>query len=242
MHLEGTHTIKASPQAIWKVILDPDILARVTPGIKSLEATEEDKYKAVSEVKLGPVSGRFTGDMQVADKVENESFVLKMKQNSRIGNVSAEGKISFSPSAENETEIVFAGDAKLSGTLARTGQRVLSGVANTLTRQFFEALEQEVTSAGERDAAAAAAHSATEEPAHTVAPAPEPSPVTDPASQEVTAASSHSTPAEVTATATQTATAASSTHQNEQPEEGLKSRGFFAGIGRFFKNLFSSSN
>jgi uncharacterized protein len=239
MHLEGTHTIKASPQAIWKVILDPETLARVTPGIKSLEATEEDKYKALSEVKLGPVSGRFTGDMQVANKVENESFVLKMKQNSRIGNVSAEGKISFSPSAENETEIVFAGDAKLSGTLARTGQRVLSGVANTLTRQFFEALEQEVTSAGERDAAtAAAAQPVTEEPVQATTPEPEatPSSVQEPAIQETAAAASHSTE---TATATASST---KEEEGEQLKEGLKSSGFFAGIGRFFRNLFSSSN
>ena len=144
MHLTGKHTFNASVDTLWNMLMDPDILVRVTPGISKLEQIEADRYKAIAEVKMGPVSGSFAGNMEVAEKSEPEYFTLKVKQESRIGNVSADVKIMLRPLADHETEMAFEGDAKLSGLLARTGNRVLSGVANTLTRQFFQSLEKEV--------------------------------------------------------------------------------------------------
>ncbi len=144
MHLTGKHTFHTSVDTLWNMLMDPDVLVKVTPGISKLEQIETDRYKAIAEVKMGPVSGSFAGNMEVAEKSEPEYFTLKVKQESRIGNVSADVKIMLRPLAEQETEMAFEGDAKLSGLLARTGNRVLSGVANTLTRQFFQSLEKEV--------------------------------------------------------------------------------------------------
>jgi len=146
MQLNGTHTLHASREKIWEMLLDPEILARITPGITKLEPTGEGKFKAISEVKIGPVRGSFSGDMEVADQVPPESFVLKMRQNSKIGNVIANGSILLKSVDENTTEVEFAGKAQLSGLLARTGQRVLSGVARTLTDQFFKGIEKELES------------------------------------------------------------------------------------------------
>ncbi len=144
MHLDGTHTLNAPREKIWNMLLDPEVLERVVPGVKTLEPEGEGVYKAISEVKMGPVSGSFTGQMEVANQEPPESFVLKMKQNSKIGNVAAEGTIGLKPLTDDQTEITFSGDAKLSGTLARMGQRVLSGVAKSMTKQFFQALEEEL--------------------------------------------------------------------------------------------------
>lgn len=144
MHLDGTHTLNAPRQQVWNMLLDPKVLARVVPGVKTLDPEGDGMYKAISEVKMGPVSGSFSGQMEVADQNPPERFTLKMKQNSKIGNVAAEGNISLKPLGESQTEVTFSGDAKLTGTLARMGQRVLSGVAKSMTKQFFQALEEEI--------------------------------------------------------------------------------------------------
>lgn len=144
MHLEGSHILPASSDKIWTMLMDPEILAKVTPGISALESTGGDTFKAITKLKIGPVDGSFSGSMEIADKVDQESFVLKIKQNSKIGNVSAEGSIKLIPQEGEQTEVIFAGDAKLSGTLARTGQRVMSGVARTLTKKFFKSLQKEI--------------------------------------------------------------------------------------------------
>jgi len=144
MPLEGTHVLPASPKVIWDMLMDPDTLAKVTPAISSLEQTEEGKFNATSEVKIGPVKGNFKGSLEVVNAVPPEKFTLLIKQKSKIGNVSAEGTISLKPQDKNTTEVEFAGDAKLSGTIARTSQRLVNGVAKSLTSQFFESLEVEI--------------------------------------------------------------------------------------------------
>ena len=144
MKLEGTHMLSASREKIWELLLNPEILARVTPGITRLDPIGDFSYKAISEVKIGPVSGSFSGDMEVIDQVPPESFVLKMRQNSKIGNVIAKGNIFLKEIDSSTTEVEFSGKAQLSGLLARTGQRVLTGVARSLTEQFFKAIEKEL--------------------------------------------------------------------------------------------------
>lgn len=144
MHLDGTHTLNASAETIWALLMDHEVLARVTPSITRLEPQGDDHYIAVAEVKIGPVEGSFKGNMSVADKKEQEQFTLRMQQNSQMGNVNAEGQLILNKVSEEQTEIVFSGDAKLSGTLARMGQRLIGSVANMLIKQFFKNLEKEI--------------------------------------------------------------------------------------------------
>ena len=148
MHLKGTHKFHASANDLWSKLMDTETLARITPGVSKLEEIGKDQYKAIAEVKMGPVSGSFSGNLNVQDKQEPRSFVLNIKQNSKIGNVAADVKIELQPVSDNETELSFDGKANLSGLLARTGQRVMSGVANTLSKQFFRALEEELANPG----------------------------------------------------------------------------------------------
>lgn len=144
MHLEGSHLLHAPVQEVWDKLQNPEILAKVTPGIKTLESTGENTYDAISEIKIGPVNGSFKGKMEVAEQKEPESFVLIIKQNSKIGNVKATGTIRLQKVDDSQTEVFFAGDAKISGLLARTGQRLISGVAKTMTNQFFSNLAKEL--------------------------------------------------------------------------------------------------
>lgn len=144
MHLKGSHQFNAPAHQIFRMLMDADTLARITPGVSELEETGPDTYKAIANVKMGPVSGSFSGQLEVAEKQEPESFVLKIQQNSKIGNVAADVKIDLEETGAETTTLSFDGKARLSGLLARTGQRVLSGVANTLSKQFFKALEEEL--------------------------------------------------------------------------------------------------
>ena len=144
MLLNGTHTLNASPNIIWDKLMDTEILAKIVPGISKLVKLADNEFEAISEIKLGPVSGKFSGGLTLTEIQEPSTFTLNVTQNSKIGNADAEIKINLVDLGNNQTELSFDGDAKLSGLLARTGQRVLSGVANSLTKQFFENFEEEL--------------------------------------------------------------------------------------------------
>lgn len=144
MILNGTYTVNAPAQAIWDLMMDPAVLARITPAITKLEKIDEENFKAIAEVKIGPVGGAFSGNLKMVDKVQPESFKLVIQQNSKIGNANAEVKMNLKALSEAQTEVSFTGDVKLSGMLSTMGSRLITPVANKLSKEFFEALEQEV--------------------------------------------------------------------------------------------------
>lgn len=149
MQLTGRHVVNAQPSKVWEMLMDSDTLSRIVPGISRLEKTGDNTFKSILDIKLGPVNSSFSGQLQLQEIDEQKGFMLKVLQNSKIGNANAAIKVSLTPVTENQTQIAFDGDVKLSGMLAGMGQRLLSGVSNTLTKQFFLNLDKELKQATE---------------------------------------------------------------------------------------------
>ena len=144
MQLSGKHVVDAIPSKVWQLLMDTDTLSRIVPGISRLEKTAENQFKSVLDIKLGPVQGSFTGNLTLDEIQQEKAFTLKVQQNSRIGNANAIIQISLQPLSTMQTELGFSGDVKLSGMLAGMGQRLIGGVSNTLTKQFFSNLDKEL--------------------------------------------------------------------------------------------------
>jgi len=148
--LKGKDVLEASKVKVWDSLMDAHLLAKITPGVSTLEETEPDKYIAVADINIGPVNGSFKGKLDILNKVDQESFTIKVKQKSKIGNVDAKVNILLKELTDNKTELSFEGKANMSGLLARTGSRVMTGVANTITKQFFDAFKNELGSESEQ--------------------------------------------------------------------------------------------
>ena len=144
MQLAGKHIINAVPSTVWAMLMDTDTLARIVPGISRLEKTGDNTFNSILAIKLGPVNSSFTGNLQLENIKEEKGFTLRAQQNSKIGNAGAALTIGLSAVNNTQTEVAFDGDVNLSGLLATMGQRVMGGVANTLTKQFFSNLEKEL--------------------------------------------------------------------------------------------------
>ena len=144
MQLSGKHVVNAIPRIVWEMLMDTDTLSRIVPGITRLEKTGDNKFKSILDIKLGPVQSSFTGNLELSEIQEEKAFVLKVQQNSKIGNANAVIQISLLPINSVQTELAFTGDAKLSGMLAGMGQRLIGGVSSTLTKQFFSNLDKEL--------------------------------------------------------------------------------------------------
>ncbi len=144
MNLKGTHKVNASAKKIWDLLMDTDTLARITPAITKLEKIDAENFKAIADVKIGPINGAFTGNLKISELVEPQSFTLAVQQNSKIGNADVAMKMNLNSLSESETEVSFDGNVKLTGMLNTMGQRVITPIANMLTKQFFDALAIEV--------------------------------------------------------------------------------------------------
>jgi uncharacterized protein len=140
--LEGTHTIQAPRDKVWKLLLDPNVLAKCTPGVKSMEAAGEDNYKATLELGIGPVRGQFTGNVRVTEKNYPDTMTLSVDGSGGPGGMKAVGKLKLVEDGDN-TIISYEGEPQLSGRIAAVGMRLVGGVAKQLAGQFFEKLNLE---------------------------------------------------------------------------------------------------
>ena len=144
MKVKGSHALDADKMTIWAMLIDPEVLTKITPGVSKLERIEGDKFTAISDVKIGPVRGTFEGNMEIKDRVENEKMTVVLDQKSMMGNAIAEIGMTLISLDDGKTEIKYEGVAKLSGKLASMGQRILGGVVSSLSKEFFKELEKEL--------------------------------------------------------------------------------------------------
>ena len=50
MKLEGTNSLPAPVETVWKTINDPEALRRCTPGLKELKEVGPDTYQATLQI------------------------------------------------------------------------------------------------------------------------------------------------------------------------------------------------
>jgi carbon monoxide dehydrogenase subunit G len=150
MRVEGLRELSLPLELVWSNMLDRAILEQVTPGVSELLEVEVNHYEATSDIRLGPVRGRFKGSLIIHDIVEQQSFVLSLTQDSSIGSANADITVQLSANGD-QTELRYSGDARLTGVLGRLGQRVLGGVVNSLAKQFFNDFEERVKTLTEEE-------------------------------------------------------------------------------------------
>lgn len=141
MRLEGTHLFAAPRAAVWEALMDPQVLARALPGGEQLEQVGENQYRAVMNVKVGPVQGRFEGKIELDDIVAPERYVMRVDGQGAPGFVNGEGRLELAEQ-DGGVLLTYAGELNVGGRIAGVSQRLIESTARSLTRQGLLILDQ----------------------------------------------------------------------------------------------------
>lgn len=143
MKLEGTYTIHAPREVVWKQLLNPDVLARAIPGCEKLEPNPDGGYNAELKMGIAMVRGAYRGRVEILDQVPPEHFRMKVEGQGSGGFLKGEGTLTLAGSG-SETLISYAGEAQVGGLFASVGQRMILSAARQVVEQFFQAFAKEV--------------------------------------------------------------------------------------------------
>jgi hypothetical protein len=149
MKLTGEYEFDGPLEVVWKALLDPVVLAAAMPGCEKLELVD-GTYVGELNVKVGPVQGKFSGKIELADVVEHESFTLKIDGRGAPGFVKATVPIALA-AIEQRTKMTYEADASVGGKLASIGQRLVEASAKAIAKQSLEALNETVKGRVEDD-------------------------------------------------------------------------------------------
>jgi carbon monoxide dehydrogenase subunit G len=144
MRLDGTHLFAAPRDVVWDALMDPTVLAGALPGGEQLERVGENQYRAVMNVKVGPVQGRFEGKILLEDIVDQERYTMKVDGQGAPGFVAGEGLLELQEADGGGTVLRYSGDVTVGGRIAGVGQRVVESTAKSMTRQGLLALDQTI--------------------------------------------------------------------------------------------------
>ena len=143
MKIEGSYPFAASRDILWPMLLDPIVLANIMPGCEKLETVGENQYKGILKIKVGPVQGKFQGDVVLSDFTAPESYTIMVNGKGAPGFVKGNGALRLEADGD-QTILHYSGDAQVGGRLASVGQRLLDTSANAIIRQSLEGLGQQV--------------------------------------------------------------------------------------------------
>jgi len=142
MHLEGTYIFAAPRGDVWDALMDPAVLAGALPGGEQMEKVGENEYKAVMNVKVGPVQGRFEGKIILSEIVPLQQYTMNVDGQGAPGYVSGVGTLALTDQDDGGTLLQYAGDLQVGGRIAGVGQRLIESTAKSVTRQGLAALDQ----------------------------------------------------------------------------------------------------
>ncbi len=148
MKITGTSTLDATPDEVWRAILDPAVLARCIPGCEALTTVGEDRYAMTVTAGVAAIKGRYSGEVALTEMDEPSTLTLRATGAGAPGTIDADVRVRLSGATGGGTDLAYDADATVGGTIGGVGQRMLAGVTRKMAGQFFTALDADIAGAG----------------------------------------------------------------------------------------------
>ena len=130
---------------VWDLCNNPRHLETAIPGFKKLEEREPGKYEAISKIGSAAVKGTYSGKFEVLDPEPPNRYRLIGEGSGTPGFIKGEGIIEFSQEGES-TKVLYTGEVQVGGLIAGVGQRLISGIAKMMIKEFFRKMKKELKS------------------------------------------------------------------------------------------------
>lgn len=142
MKIEGSHVFNGPREAVWEMFYDANVLASALPGAQKVEMINENEYSFDMNVRVGPVSGAFSGGMTLENIDKPNSLTLKGGGKGAPGFLNGLGNVKFIEQEDGTTLMEYDGEVNIGGALASVGQRMIDSVSKSMIKTGFATLDK----------------------------------------------------------------------------------------------------
>ncbi|GAA4019007.1 hypothetical protein GCM10022631_35240 [Deinococcus rubellus] len=145
---QGSNIVAAPRARVWAMLQDPAVLARVVPGLSDAAQDGEGQMRAVLNVNVGPVKGRFKTIVRVLGAQSPDRMDLEVEGKTITGTALLHTQMIFTDLGES-TRVDWVASPRLSGLLAGVGGKLIeskardAGAGQRYADRFFGRLSQE---------------------------------------------------------------------------------------------------
>jgi carbon monoxide dehydrogenase subunit G len=145
MDMSGTRRIPAPRQRVWEALNDADILKASIPGCESLEKLSDTEMKATAAIKIGPISARFTGKVNLTDLDPPNSYNIGGEGQGGVAGFAKGGaNVKLTDEADGITLLSYDVKAQVGGKIAQLGARLIDASAKQMADAFFDRFTAQV--------------------------------------------------------------------------------------------------
>ena len=137
--MQGEAQIPAPKQVVWDALNNPTVLRESIPGREELNQDGDDSFTAKVKAKVGPVSARFSGKVQLSDIDPPNGYRIHGEGSGGAAGFAKGGAtVNLEDDGAGGTVLKYSVDASVGGKLAQIGSRLIDGAARKLADEFFE--------------------------------------------------------------------------------------------------------
>ncbi|GAB4214112.1 MAG: carbon monoxide dehydrogenase subunit G [Roseiflexaceae bacterium] len=143
MKINGQYTIDAPREQVWEALNDLEVLARIVPGCQRLEQVGDHEFEGTLKIGIQAIKGTYHGRIRLEEVTPPSHYRLVASGKGSNGVVDGVGTVDLEEQ-DGQTLLRYGGEAKIGGTLASVGQRLIEGTARQLINQSLKALTEQI--------------------------------------------------------------------------------------------------
>ena len=149
MEMTGERRIPAPRQKVWDALNDPEILKQCIAGCESLDKTSDTEFSARVTSKVGPVTAKFTGKVQLSDVDAPNGYTISGEGQGGVAGFAKGGaKVQLADDGAG-TLLTYEANGTVGGKLAQIGSRLIDSTARKMADDFFDKFAEAVGGAEE---------------------------------------------------------------------------------------------
>jgi carbon monoxide dehydrogenase subunit G len=144
MDISGDFSFEVPQQMVWTVLQDPKALGTILPMAMDMKQIGENQYTGSLFFRVGSIAGTFHGKIELFNIQAPNSYDIKVRGSSSVGEVNINGGMSLQ-SQDNRTTMHYHGNVHFGGRVASVGSRLLEVSVRSIVQQSFETLSRYLT-------------------------------------------------------------------------------------------------
>ncbi len=149
MDMSGERRIPAPREKVWAALNTPETLRTSIPGCETLERLEDNSLKATASVKVGPISAKFAGKVQLLDLDPPNGYRIEGEGQGGVAGFAKGGAVVRLVADGAETILSYEVKAQVGGKIAQLGARLIDATAKQMADAFFDRFTATVGAAEE---------------------------------------------------------------------------------------------
>ena len=136
MKLTGSYKLNLKKEDVWKALNDSNILKQCIPGCENFDKINNAHFSVTATNQIGPMNATFSGDVNLSNIKENESYTLSGEGQSSVGFANGSAEVMLLEQ-DGVTTLNYEVDVNVGGKIAQLGSRLINGVAKKMSDYFF---------------------------------------------------------------------------------------------------------